>query len=92
MVLISEVKVVGVPRVVQEYNVPSKTGAVIEGALKDAGWPVINGEQFEVIRERQLDYARLDQADERLIARRHCPQHFRYLECLDVARTLMRAG
>lgn len=30
--------------------------------------------------------------DQRLIAKRHCPQHFHYMECIDMAKTLLRAG
>ena len=30
--------------------------------------------------------------DERLIAKRHCPQHFRYIESIDMAKALLRAG
>ncbi|RMF83818.1 MAG: hypothetical protein D6744_04030, partial [Planctomycetota bacterium] len=69
LVLISEYKVVGVPRTVRERNEISKTATAIEGVLAQAGWKVVNERQLEVIRERDLDYAHLDQDSERLIAR-----------------------
>lgn len=69
LVLISEYKVVGVPRYVRERNEISKAATAIEGVLAQAGWTVVNERQLEVIRERDLDYAHLDQDSERLIAR-----------------------
>ena len=69
LVLINEEKVVGVPRYVRERNEISKATTAIQGALAASGWTVIDGQQFEVIRERNLDYARLGQTGEQLIAR-----------------------
>jgi hypothetical protein len=69
LVLISEYKVVGVPRYVRERNDVSRVATAIGNELTEAGWTVMDERQLEVIRERKLDYAHLDQADEKLIAR-----------------------
>ncbi len=52
-----------------ERSPQSKVAVAIASKLTDAGWDVVDGEQFEEIRKRQIDFSRLAGEDARIVQR-----------------------